>query len=139
MDFSSVVGFLKDRFPRPIEYFKNVARGDTPSRVSAVLALSAGIALVAGFVSLILAITIYKQHLATELATISAALVTLSTFSKVDRNDTTTQSVITKNDTTTTIVDQLTQGPTGATGSPGPPIPVAPLPVVKSPGIGSDD
>lgn len=120
---------------KPVEYLKAVIRGDTPERVSAFLAVSAGLALIIGFLGLVVAITVFKQHLTTELLTISGGLVTLATFSKVDQNTitSTTQSVITKSDNTnTTIV--VGGGPTGATGSPGPT-----PPVVKAPGVGSDD
>ena len=79
--------------PRPIEYFKDVARGDTPSRVSAVLALLAGVTLVIGFIAIVVAVTIYKQNLTTELVTVSSALVTLATFSKIDRNSISTTQV----------------------------------------------
>ena len=79
--------------PRPIEYFKDVARGDTPSRVSAVLALLAGVTLVIGFIAIVVSVTIYKQSLTTELVTVSGALVTLATFSKIDRNSISTTQV----------------------------------------------
>jgi hypothetical protein len=123
---------------KPIEFLKAVIRGDTPERVSAFLAVISGIALVIGFLGLVVAITVYHQKLTTELLTISGALVTLATFSKVDQNTitSTTQSVITKNDNTNTTV---TVGPTaGATGVPGPVAPPVPPPV-KAPGVGSDD
>ena len=124
---------------KPIEYLKAVIRGDTPERVSAFLAVISGIALVIGFLGLVVAITVYKQHLTTELLTISGALVTLATFSKVDQNTitSTTQSVITKSDNTNTTV--IVGGPTGPTGSPGP-APKIPVAVVAPPpGVGSDD
>lgn len=121
---------------KPIEFLKAVIRGDTPERVSAFLAVISGIALVIGFLGLVVAITLYHQKLTTELLTISGALVTLATFSKVDQNTitSTTQSITTKNDNTTTTI-----GPTaGATGVPGPTAPPVP-PLAKSPGVGSDD
>jgi hypothetical protein len=120
---------------KPIEFLKAVIRGDTPERVSAFLAVISGIALVIGFLGLVVAITVYHQKLTTELLTISGALVTLATFSKVDQNTitSTTQSVITKNDNTNTTV---TVG-AGATGIPGPVVPSTPP--TKTPGVGSDD
>ena len=84
MNFSAIVDTIKSKLPKPLEYFKDLARGDTPSRVSAVLALLAGLTLVAGFITITVAITVYKQKLTTELITVSGALVTLATFSKVD-------------------------------------------------------
>ena len=93
MSFSTIVTALNGRIPKPIEYFKDVARGDTPSRVSAVLALLAGITLVIGFIAIVIAVTVYKQKLTTELVTVSGALVTLATFSKIDRNSISTTQV----------------------------------------------
>lgn len=93
MNFMTVVNTIKDKLPQPIEYFKDVARGDTPSRVSAVLALLAGITLVLGFIAITVAITKFDKKLTTELITVSGALVTLATFSKVDRNSISTTQV----------------------------------------------
>lgn len=84
MNFPTIIAAIKSKLPQPLEYFKDVARSDTPSRVSAVLALLAGLTLVAGFIVITVAITLYKQKLTTELITVSGALVTLATFSKVD-------------------------------------------------------
>lgn len=93
MNLSTVITTVKDNLPHPIEYFKDIARGDTPSRVSAVLALMAGITLVAGFIVITIAITKYDKKLTTELITVSGALVTLATFSKIDRNSISTTQV----------------------------------------------
>ncbi len=93
MSLATIVAAVKDKIPQPIEYFKDVARGDTPSRVSAVLALLAGITLVAGFIVITISITKYDKKLTTELITVSGALVTLATFSKVDRNSISTTQV----------------------------------------------
>ena len=88
----TIVDSVKSKLPQPIEYLKDVIRGDTPSRVSAFLAVLSGIALVIGFCAITLAITKYDKKLTTELITVSGALVTLATFSKVDASTTTTQT-----------------------------------------------
>lgn len=78
------------KLPKPLVYLANVIRGDTEERAAAFLAVISGLALVAGFVAIILAITIYNKHLTTELITVSGALVTLATFNRVDREPTST-------------------------------------------------
>jgi len=109
MDTNTVIGFLKSKIPSPIEYFKDVARGDTPSRVSAVLALLAGITLVFGFVAITTAIVKYNKNLKTELITVSGALVTLATFSKVDRNSISTSQVTVDSDSSITKSSSQTE------------------------------
>jgi len=99
MSFATIVAAVRDKIPQPIEYFKDVARGDTPSRVSAVLALLAGITLVAGFIVITISITKYDKKLTTELITVSGALVTLATFSKVDRNSISTTQITSETNT----------------------------------------
>lgn len=80
------LSFLKDKMPSPFCYLKSVIREDTQDRVAAFLAVFAGMALVIGFAAIVLAITVFKQKLEYELATISGSLVVLATFSKVDRD-----------------------------------------------------
>ncbi len=92
----NVISFLLSKIPSPITYLKSVIREDTQDRVSAFLAVLAGIALVIGFLVILTFITFLKRPLGSELITISGALVVLATFSKVDRNDSTVLTVTDK-------------------------------------------
>ena len=105
MSLLSLINAVKDKIPQPIEYLKDVIDGTTPSRVSAFLAVLSGVALVIGFMVITVAITKYNKKLTAELICVSGALVTLATFSKVDRNNIITSQVTTNTDTNITKVD----------------------------------
>ena len=105
MDFLSLIKAVKDKIPQPIEYLKDVIDGTTPSRVSAFLAVLSGVALVIGFMFITVAITKYSKKLTAELVCVSGALVTLATFSKVDRNSISTSQTTTNTDTNITKQD----------------------------------
>lgn len=62
-------------------YFKSLIDANTPQRVCAYLALTAGISLCLGFF-----IMIFKSN-NIGLATVTSGLVALATFSKIDRED----------------------------------------------------
>lgn len=130
----------------PIKYLQSVIREDTPERVSAFLAVAAGLALVVGFLAIILAITYFHQKLTTELLTISGALVTLSTFNKVDQSPiiTATKSVTSTSEGNTVTNTVNTNTSIGGSGRAPTPLPVpSPTPTAPSakvaPGVGSDD
>jgi hypothetical protein len=59
------------------QYLKDLISADKPDRVSAVLALLAGICLCIGFLG-----TIFRANRVAELAIVSAGLVSLATFAK---------------------------------------------------------
>ena len=80
------VNWLIDKIPSPVGYLKNVVREDTPERVAAFLAVLAGVALVVGFLGIVFAIVVLGKSLIYELGIVCGALVTLATFSKVDRD-----------------------------------------------------
>jgi hypothetical protein len=61
-------------------YIKSLISADTKERVAAFLAIIAGITLCLGF-----NVLIWQKNKATELGLVTAGLVTLATFSKVDR------------------------------------------------------
>jgi hypothetical protein len=61
------------------KYIKSLISADTKERCSAFLAIIAGITLCLGF-----NILIWQKNKATELGLVTAGLVTLATFSKVD-------------------------------------------------------
>ena len=61
------------------EYIKSLISADTKERVSAFLAVMAGVTLCIGF-----SIVIWQKDKKAELAIISGGLVVLATFSKVD-------------------------------------------------------
>lgn len=62
------------------QYFKDLIDKDNPARVSAFLAIIAGITLCLGF-----CILVCQKDKATELGLVTTGLVALATFSKVDR------------------------------------------------------
>jgi hypothetical protein len=62
------------------KYIKSLISADTKERVAAFLAIIAGITLCFGF-----SILIWQNNKGTELGVVTAGLVTLATFSKVDR------------------------------------------------------
>jgi len=64
-----------------LEYIKSLISADTKERVAAFLAIIAGVTLCIGF-----CILVCKSNKATELGIVTAGLVTLATFSKVDRS-----------------------------------------------------
>ena len=68
-------------------YLKNVIAANTTERVSAFLAVISGISLCFGFLSIIGFILFSTKNLNYPLVTITAGLVTLATFSKVDRTE----------------------------------------------------
>lgn len=83
---------IKDSLPKPFEYLKAVIAGDTNVRVSAFLAVIAGIALCIGYLTLLIGLMLSKELLTAFIA-VNAALVSLATFSKIDTNNTTTVKV----------------------------------------------
>ena len=65
----------------PLTYLKDVIASDKSPRISALLALIAGLALSLGFLTLTVAAFLGKE-IKTEFVSVSAALVSLSTFAK---------------------------------------------------------
>ena len=88
---------LIDKLPKPISYLKAVIAGDTNVRVAAFLAVIAGIALVAGYLTLLIAL-VFEKSVLTAFITVNAAMVALATFSKVDTNNTSTVNITDKPD-----------------------------------------
>jgi hypothetical protein len=62
------------------KYIKSLISADTKERVAAFLAVISGITLCFGF-----SILIWQKNKGTELGVVTAGLVSLATFSKVDR------------------------------------------------------
>jgi hypothetical protein len=88
MNFTALVNTIKDKLPelpKPFSFINRVVSADNPERVSAVLALIAGLVLSIGFMFVVVAITKYDKKLTTEFIAINAALVSLATFTPVDR------------------------------------------------------
>lgn len=67
------------------KYIKSLILANTPERVSAFLAVLAGISLCIGFFIILFLIS-FGKVMSAELAIISAGLVSLATFTKIDRN-----------------------------------------------------
>jgi hypothetical protein len=85
-NMSALLDKILDKIPAPLSYLSKIVRGDSPERASAFLAVASGIALIAGFVIITIAMTKYDKKLTTEFLTVCAALVSLSTFNQVDRH-----------------------------------------------------
>jgi len=66
-----------------LQFLKSLINRDTPARVSAFLATTAGLTLCLGFLITLSAI-VFGRPMTAELATITAGVVALATFNKVD-------------------------------------------------------
>lgn len=71
----------------PIKYLQKVISAEHSERVVALLAVTAGFTLSLGFLILIFANIYCTKSFATEILSISGALVALATFNKVDLNN----------------------------------------------------
>ena len=67
-----------------IQFLRKLIDRNSPERVNAFLAVSAGITLCLGYAFILGGIVIYEKNLTTEFIAINAALVSLATFNKVD-------------------------------------------------------
>lgn len=88
MNFLTIINTVKDKLPKlpgPFAFLNRVISSEHPERASAFLAVASGIALIIGYIAMIIAITRYDKKLTTEFIAINAAIVSLATFSPVDR------------------------------------------------------
>ena len=81
------------KFPAPFAFLQRVISADSPERASALLAVIAGSTLCLGYMTLLIAL-VYGKELLTAFITVNAALVSLATFSKVDRTDSTSTKIV---------------------------------------------